>query len=178
MGLGLLAIVAGVSLLPALDACLLSWQPVAVLSLESRPDRDVATFCDCRLQKSEFRVWHVTGVINSGRFQPGSFAYHGETRTAVPRILVQRHIHDRFDRQLARAVPRLTAGDGASSNTHIGPLRSRERQRIALRHIETACEQGARVAACAAVPSAPPPSNGYFVPPTVLTNPLTHGDCA
>jgi acyl-CoA reductase-like NAD-dependent aldehyde dehydrogenase len=100
----------------------------------------------------------------------GAFANHGETRTAIPRILVQRRIHDRFLQQLARAVPRLKVGDGADPATHIGPMSSRERQQLVLHHIEAACAQGARVVAKAAVPTTPPLCNGYFVPPTLLAN--------
>lgn len=100
----------------------------------------------------------------------GAFANHGESRAATPRILVQRHIHDRFLRLLSRAVPRLKVGDGAHPATHIGPLSSRERQQQALSRIESACVQGARIVAQASVPELPPLRQGYFVPPTVLAN--------
>ncbi len=104
----------------------------------------------------------------------GAFSNHGEARTATPRILVQKHVHDRFLRQLAHAVPRLRVGDGANQATHIGPMSSRERQQTALRHIEAACEQGARIVARAAVPTTAPLRQGYFVAPTLLANVQPH----
>lgn len=100
----------------------------------------------------------------------GAFANHGESRTALPRILVQRRIHERFLRLLSRAVPRLKVGDGAHPATHIGPMSSRERQQQALNRIESACAQGARIVAQASVPEMPPLRQGYFVPPTVLAH--------
>lgn len=104
----------------------------------------------------------------------GTFANHGEARTALPRILVQRRTYDRFLQQLARAVSRLKVGDGANPATHIGPMSSRERQQLLLRHIDTACTQGARIVARAAVPNTPPLCNGYFVPPTLLADVQPH----
>jgi acyl-CoA reductase-like NAD-dependent aldehyde dehydrogenase len=104
----------------------------------------------------------------------GAFSNHGEARSATPRILVQRRIHDRFLQQLARTVPRLKAGDGADPTTHTGPMSSRERQQQALRSIEAACEQGACIVAQAAMPNAASLSNGYFVPPTLLAKVQPH----
>lgn len=98
----------------------------------------------------------------------GAFANHGESRTALPRVLLQRQIHHRLLPQLARAVRRLKVGDSTNPATHVGPMSSQDRQQQALRYITEACVQGACIVVQAATPKARPLSEGYFVPPTVL----------
>lgn len=100
----------------------------------------------------------------------GAYSNHGETRTGLPRVLLQRNIHDRIVAQLVRAVPRLKVGDGMLAGTHAGPMSSRERQQLALQQITAACAAGARIAAQAPVPKTAPLRDGYFVPPTVLVD--------
>ncbi len=100
----------------------------------------------------------------------GAFWNHGEARTTLPRVLLQRHVHARIVTQLVRAVARLKVGDGLLAGTHIGPMSSRERQQLAMRQIAAACAAGARVAVQAPVPKSSPLCDGYFVPPTVLVD--------
>lgn len=100
----------------------------------------------------------------------GAFLNHGEARTALPRVLLQRNIHDRIVTQLVRAVARLKVGDGMLAGTHIGPMSSRARQQLAMQHIAAACAAGARIAVQAPVPKHSPLCDGYFVPPTVLVD--------
>ncbi|MGE0114183.1 MAG: aldehyde dehydrogenase [Steroidobacteraceae bacterium] len=100
----------------------------------------------------------------------GAYSNQGEARTALPRVLLQRRIHERLLSQLTSAVPRLQVGDSMNPATHVGPLSCRERQQLALQQIAAACAAGARIAAQASVPMGEPLCNGYFVPPTVLAD--------
>jgi acyl-CoA reductase-like NAD-dependent aldehyde dehydrogenase len=100
----------------------------------------------------------------------GAFLNQGEARSATSLILVQRRVHDRVVAQLAKAIARLRVGNGFDPHTHIGPVISRARQQHILKCIDSAVAQGARIAAQARVPTSKPFSEGYFVPPTLLTN--------
>ena len=100
----------------------------------------------------------------------GAFANQGESRTALSLFLLQRRIHDRILPQLANATLRLRVGDGMEPQTHIGPVGSRHRQQHALAAIESAMNAGARLVAQARVPTSKPLCDGYFVPPTLLSD--------
>lgn len=100
----------------------------------------------------------------------GAFLNQGETRSATSLILLQRRIHERVLPQLIKATLRLRVGDGFDPCTHLGPVVSRQRQQQVLRYIDDAIAQGARLVAQAQPPMVEPLSNGYFVPPTLLSD--------
>lgn len=93
----------------------------------------------------------------------------GEACTAASRLLVQRGVHDEFVRRLAAGVRALKVGNGADPATHVGPVVSRAQRRRVLDHIRTGCEEGATIAAQAALPEAPELAAGFFMAPTLLT---------
>jgi len=98
-----------------------------------------------------------------------AFFNQGEACTAASRLLVHRKIYDEFVDRFGRAVGRLKVGDGADPHTHVGPLVTRAHQKRVLGYIELAQAEGAMIAAQAQMPADPRLAQGFFVPPTLLT---------
>ena len=100
----------------------------------------------------------------------GGFFNQGEACTAASRILVQDNIFTQFERRLATAVGRLRVGDGADPATEVGPLVTAAQQRRVLDYLDIGAAEGARIAAQAPLPGDPRLANGFYVPPTLLTD--------
>lgn len=104
----------------------------------------------------------------------GAFFNKGEACTATSRLLVQRGIYDRFCAKLAEGVRKLKVGDGMDPSTHVGPQVTKSQQTNSLRYIDlakrAATEGGAIIAAQAKLPSDSKYKDGFFVPPTLVTN--------
>ncbi|MGO9350792.1 MAG: aldehyde dehydrogenase family protein [Mycobacterium sp.] len=100
----------------------------------------------------------------------GGFFNQGEACTAASRILVQDNIFTEFERRLAAAVGRLRVGDGADPATEVGPLVTAAQQKRVLDYLDIGAAEGARIAAQAPLPSDPRLANGFYVPPTLLTD--------
>jgi betaine-aldehyde dehydrogenase len=100
----------------------------------------------------------------------GGFFNQGEACTAASRILVQDGIFDEFERRLAQAVGRLRVGDGADSATDVGPLVTAAQQKRVLDYLDIGVAEGARILAQAPLPDDPRLANGFYVPPTLLTD--------
>lgn len=99
----------------------------------------------------------------------GAFFNKGEACTAASRLLVQRGVHDAFVERLAAGVRALRVGDGADPRTHIGPVVTKVQQKSVLEYLRMGEQQGARIAAQAALPTDPRLANGFYVPPTLFT---------
>jgi len=100
----------------------------------------------------------------------GAFFNKGEACTAASRILVQRPVYAQFVERLARATRRLRVGDGRDPAVHVGPLVSRAQQQRVQGYLQLGQQEGARMAAQAALPSDPALAQGFFVPPTVFAD--------
>lgn len=101
----------------------------------------------------------------------GGFFNKGEACTATSRLLVQRSIYDRFCARLAEGVRRLKVGDGMDPATHVGPQVTKAQQDNSLKYIDIAKQTpGVNIAAQASLPSGPRLKDGFFVPPTLLTD--------
>ena len=100
----------------------------------------------------------------------GGFFNQGEACTAASRILVQDNIFADFECKLAAAVSRLRVGDGADPATEVGPLVTAAQQKRVLDYLDIGAAEGARIAAQAPLPSDPRLANGFYVPPTLLTD--------
>ena len=100
----------------------------------------------------------------------GGFFNQGEACTASSRILVQDKIFAEFEGRLATAVSRLRVGDGADPATEVGPLVTAAQQKRVLDYLDVGVVEGARIAAQAPLPSDPRLVNGFYVPPTLLTD--------
>jgi betaine-aldehyde dehydrogenase len=106
----------------------------------------------------------LVAAIDGGFFNPG------EACTASSRILVQDTIFAEFESRLATAVSRLRVGDGADPATDVGPLVTAAQQKRVLDYLDIGVAEGARIAAQAPLPSDPRLANGFYVPPTLLTD--------
>jgi betaine-aldehyde dehydrogenase len=100
----------------------------------------------------------------------GGFFNQGEACTASSRILLQDTIFAEFESRLATAVSRLRVGDGADPATDVGPLVTAAQQKRVLDYLDIGVAEGARIAAQAPLPSDPRLANGFYVPPTLLTD--------
>lgn len=100
----------------------------------------------------------------------GGFFNQGEACTAASRILLQHSIFDRFSARLCAAVQRLKVGDGADPETDVGPLVTQAQQRRVLEYLDIGVTEGAHIAAQAPLPDDPRLADGFYVPPTVLTD--------
>jgi acyl-CoA reductase-like NAD-dependent aldehyde dehydrogenase len=103
----------------------------------------------------------------------GAFYNKGEACTASSRILVQDGLYDVFVEQLATAVTKLKVGRGTDPGVHVGPVVTKTQQQRALNYIQAGIDEGARIAAQAALPAGPELANGYWVAPTVFAD-VTH----
>ncbi|MDO0929939.1 aldehyde dehydrogenase family protein [Streptomyces sp. TG1A-8] len=99
----------------------------------------------------------------------GGYFNQGEACTAASRLLVQDTVYDEVADRVARAVRRLTVGDGADPATHVGPLVTSEQQRRVLDYLDIGRAEGAVLHAQAELPADPRLAGGYYVPPTLLT---------
>ena len=86
----------------------------------------------------------------------GGFYNEGEACTATSRILVQDGIYDRFAEQLAVAVTKLKVGRGTNPAVHVGPVVTKTQQQRVLSYIQAGIDEGATIAAQAALPGPGP----------------------
>jgi acyl-CoA reductase-like NAD-dependent aldehyde dehydrogenase len=100
----------------------------------------------------------------------GGFYNKGEACTATSRILVQDAIYDHFVEQLAVAVTKLKVGRGTNPAVHVGPVVTRTQQQRVLSYIQAGIDEGATIAAQAALPADPDLANGFWVAPTLFTD--------
>lgn len=100
----------------------------------------------------------------------GAFVNQGEACTAASRILIHRSIYDDFVALMAKAVGRLRVGNGMDRATHVGPVVDRGQQAKVLDYIRIGVDEGARIAAQAALPQDPALAGGCFVPPTLFAD--------
>ena len=96
----------------------------------------------------------------------GGLLNNGQVCAAASRFYVHRSIHDHFVEGLAAAVSALPIGAGLDDEAVINPLVSRKQQQSVLKHIELACQQGARVVAGGELIE----GDGFYVQPTILAN--------
>jgi acyl-CoA reductase-like NAD-dependent aldehyde dehydrogenase len=100
----------------------------------------------------------------------GGFYNKGEACTATSRILVQDAIYDNFVERLSAAVLKLKVGRGNDPATHVGPVVSRQQQERVLNYIQVGIDEGATLAAQAALSGDPELVNGFWVAPTLFTD--------
>lgn len=112
-------------------------------------------FPDCDLDSA------VSGVV------AGIFAAAGQTCVAGSRVVVIREIADRFISAVVQAVATIVVGDPRDPQTQVGPIISpRECQRIGAM-VDTAVQDGARVAIGGHEPEG---AAGRYFLPTVLVD--------
>jgi acyl-CoA reductase-like NAD-dependent aldehyde dehydrogenase len=100
----------------------------------------------------------------------GMFYNQGEACTSTSRILVHRSRYDEFVERFTVATNRLVVGDGLDPATDIGPMVDASQQAKVLAHIDSAVEEGAKIATQGELPTDPRLRNGFWVAPTVLVD--------
>ena len=120
--------------------------------------------------KNPFVVFEDADLDSAAHWALDAGYYNqGEACTAGSRLIVQRTVYDEFVRRLAPQVSALTVGDGAKPGTQVGPLVTRAQMNRVLDYIKIGLDEGAVIAAQAPLPTDPDLSDGFFVPPTLLT---------
>lgn len=97
-------------------------------------------------------------------------AFESRDRGAItgPRLFIQKSVYGRFVDALVLRAKAFTVGLPADPQTRIGPLASRTHQARALRALDVARGEGAKVLAGGKAPDAPALARGCFLLPTVL----------
>ncbi len=95
-----------------------------------------------------------------------AFQSAGQRCSALRVLFIQQEIAPNLLTLLAGAMAELCLGDPALLSSDIGPVIDADAQTRLLQHIETLCQQGARLIAQTPVPEVC--KSGYFVPPTAL----------
>ncbi len=90
----------------------------------------------------------------------------GEACTAANRIYVHQEIIAEFGDRLAEKMSALPVGPGVDDGVRVGPLIDEAARRKVSELVADAVQQGARIITGGATPT----GQGYFYPPTVLTN--------
>ncbi|MFC0341866.1 NAD-dependent succinate-semialdehyde dehydrogenase [Paracoccus niistensis] len=94
------------------------------------------------------------------------FRNNGQTCVCANRIYVQAGVYDEFAKRLARAVDKLTVGDGLKDGTTTGPLINADAVEKVEEHIADALGRGAQVVTGGKRHDL----GGSFFQPTVVTN--------
>jgi aldehyde dehydrogenase (NAD+) len=92
----------------------------------------------------------------------------GQSCSALTRILVHEQVHDQLLDRILDATRKLTFGPGLG-DPDLGPLISAKQRARVERLVDSARQEGARIAHGGGRPSGDEFSRGYFVEPTVLT---------
>src|SRR5262249_55244892 len=100
----------------------------------------------------------------------GAMKSAGEKCTATSRAIVVDSIADEFTRRLVARVKQLDIGPGTDTNYYLGPLISEAAREKAIRHVEQAQHEGARLLCGGAAPVRDDLANGYYLSPAVLDN--------
>jgi aldehyde dehydrogenase (NAD+) len=102
----------------------------------------------------------ANGVIS------GVFAATGQTCMAGSRLIVHESVHDELVRLIAERAATIKLGDPMDTATEMGPVANAPQYAKVLHYLQTAQDEGARVAYGGAADDS---LGGLFVKPTVLT---------
>jgi betaine-aldehyde dehydrogenase len=133
------------------------------LSMELGGKSPNIVFTDCDLEAA------VGGTMSA------IFMNQGEMCTAGSRLLLEEGIYGTFMKLLVERTKKLKIGNALDYQTEFGPVISGEQQEKALRYVEEAVKQGARIACGGKIPDAgahgdTPLRNGFYLEPTILEN--------
>lgn len=92
---------------------------------------------------------------------------NGQSCIAAKRFIVEAPVADAFTERVADAVAALTVGDPTDPATDIGPMARADLRDTVRSQVDRAVADGATIAAEAAVPAG---SDGFYMPPTLLTD--------
>ncbi len=104
----------------------------------------------------------------------GIFNASGQTCIAGSRLLVQESIADEIIDRLSARARIIRLGDPADPTTEMGPLATEPHMQRVLGFIQSAVEEGAKIATGGSRPTRDGLRRGFFVEPTILTGVLPH----
>jgi acyl-CoA reductase-like NAD-dependent aldehyde dehydrogenase len=96
----------------------------------------------------------------------GAFLNSGQTCASVERVYVERPVADAFVAKVVAETRKLRQGDPREAEVDVGPLTMERQRKVVEEHVEDAKARGARVLTGGEKPA----GEGFFYPPTVLTN--------
>lgn len=128
------------------------------LSLELGGKSPNIVFADCDLEAA------------AGGTMSAIFMNQGQMCTAGSRLLLEESIYDQFMKLLVEKTKKLQIGNALDYQTEFGPVISKEQQQKALKYIEGAVQQGAKIACGGKVPQDEGLKKGFFLEPTILEN--------
>ncbi len=98
----------------------------------------------------------------------GAFGSTGQRCTATSRAIVVDTIADEFVRKIVEKAERMRIGDGANSETEMGPMVDEKQFRNVLKYIGIGREDGAEMLCGGKRAAGENLENGYFIEPTVF----------
>ena len=98
----------------------------------------------------------------------GAFGSTGQRCTATSRAVVVDKIADEFVQKIVERAKRMRIGDGADSNTEMGPIVDEKQFKNVLKYIDIGREDGAELLTGGKRADSDGLENGYFVEPTVF----------
>ncbi|MFC0541554.1 aldehyde dehydrogenase family protein [Kutzneria chonburiensis] len=104
----------------------------------------------------------------------GMFYNQGEACTSTSRILVHRSRYDEFLDRFVAKTSTLKIGDGLDPDSDIGAMVDAKQQQKVLGYVDTAVDEGAKIAYQGSAPTDDRLRNGFWAPPTVLVDVLPH----
>jgi acyl-CoA reductase-like NAD-dependent aldehyde dehydrogenase len=96
----------------------------------------------------------------------GAFLNSGQTCASVERVYVERPVADALVEKVVAETRRLRQGDPRGADVEMGPLTLERQRRIVEDHVADAKARGAKILTGGEKPA----GEGFFYPPTVLTN--------
>ena len=98
----------------------------------------------------------------------GAFGSTGQRCTATSRAVVIDKIADEFVQKIVERAKNLRLGDGADSNTEMGPIVNEQQFKNVLKYIDIGREDGAEMLCGGRRAEGDGLENGYFIEPTVF----------
>jgi aldehyde dehydrogenase (NAD+) len=98
----------------------------------------------------------------------GAFGSTGQRCTATSRAVVIDKIADEFVQRIVERAKKMRIGDGANSNTEMGPIVDEKQFKNVLKYIDIGREDGAEMLTGGKRAEGDGLENGYFVEPTVF----------
>ncbi len=96
----------------------------------------------------------------------GAFLNAGQTCASVERVYVERPVADAFVAKVVDETRKLRQGDPRTAEVDLGPMTLERQRKIVEEHVEDARTRGARILTGGEKPA----GEGFFYPPTVLTD--------
>ena len=95
-----------------------------------------------------------------------SFVNSGQVCMAIKRIYAHERVYDALCSALADEARKAKVGSGLEPDTQLGPIQNREQYDRVLGILDDTKRSGARILAGGEVP----PTDGYFIPPTIVAD--------